>query len=37
MNKYLNNLGLPHAYNNPDTPATGSPSADADPYTPGDQ
>lgn len=37
MNKYLNNLGLPHAYNNPDTPATGAPSADADPYTPGDQ
>lgn len=37
MNKYLNNLGLPHAYNNPDTPATGAPSLDADPYTPGDQ
>jgi hypothetical protein len=37
MNKYLNNLGLPHAYNNPDTPATGAPSADADWYTPGDQ
>jgi hypothetical protein len=37
MNKYLNNLGLPHAYNNPDTPATGAPSADADPYVPGDQ
>lgn len=37
MNKYLNNLGLPHAYNNPDTPATGAPSADADFYTPGDQ
>ena len=37
MNKYLNNLGLPHAYNNPDTPATGLPSADANPYLPGDQ
>lgn len=37
MNKYLNNLGLPHAYNNPDTPATGAPSLDADPYVPGDQ
>lgn len=37
MNKYLNNLGLPHAYNNPDTPATGLPSADADPYVAGDQ
>lgn len=37
MNKYLNNLGLPHAYNNPDTPATGAPSGDADPYVPGDQ
>ena len=37
MNKYLNNLGLPHAYNNPDTPATGAPSADADWNTPGDQ
>ena len=37
MNKYLNNLGLPHAYTNPDTPATGAPSEDADPYTAGDQ
>ena len=37
MNKYLNNLGFPHAYNNPDTPATGAPSDDADPYTAGDQ
>jgi hypothetical protein len=37
MNKYLNNLGLPHAYNNPDTPATGAPSADANWNVPGDQ
>jgi hypothetical protein len=37
MNKYMNNLGLPHSYTNPDTPATGAPSLDADPYTPGDQ
>jgi hypothetical protein len=37
MNKYLNNLGLPNAFNNPDTPATGVPSADADWMVSGDQ
>lgn len=37
MNKYLNNLGLPNAFLNPDTPATGVPSSDADWNAPGDQ
>ena len=37
MNSYLNGLGLPNAMVNPDTPATGVPSTDADWTTPGDQ
>jgi hypothetical protein len=37
MNKYLNDLGLPNAAVNADTPATGAPSTDADWLVPGDQ
>jgi hypothetical protein len=37
INKYMNNLNLPNAFVNPDTPATGVPSGDADWDTPGDQ
>lgn len=37
MNEYINNLGLPNAAVNADTPATGAPSQDTDLYTPGDQ
>lgn len=37
MNEYINNLGLPNAMVNPDTPATGAPSTDTDWTTPGDQ
>lgn len=37
LNKYLNDLELPNAYVNADSPATGAPSDDTDLYTPGDQ
>lgn len=37
LNKYTNNLGLPNSIYSIDTPSTGTPSQDADPYTPGDQ
>lgn len=37
MNQYINDLGLPNAMVNPDTPATGAPSTDANWTTPGDQ
>lgn len=37
MNTYLNDLNLPNAMVNADTPATGAPSTDTDWTTPGDQ
>ena len=37
MNKYVNDLGLPNAMVNADTPATGDPSTDTDLFTPGEQ